>query len=179
MLNITSSPGLAKIIAKSPGLAERITSLPTDLPSKEAAYARSMALLVAGKFPRPNPDARNISRFGLQMCFGAWDVSRSGDLQLVPIGRSNPRWTVVSTANDGGKSLVVTCGGLSPSTSKWCKTWRASCKKLQKACESPECARFLYSRRSSAYYVRFRPGLAKILADNPDLEAKINGLPIG
>jgi hypothetical protein len=125
-------PGLAKILADTPGLAEKIDSL-----DEEAVMARSMALLVAGKFPKPDATGHIVERFGQKMDFRRWENGRPADMLLVPIPDKS-RWKVVMTANDGGTPLRVEWGAKSPSTSKYCLQWLALSKKLKRACEDPE-----------------------------------------
>jgi hypothetical protein len=134
-------PGLAKILADTPGLAAKIdsiaTAISTDVQDEEAVMARSMALLVAGKFPKPVVTGRIVERFGQKMDFRRWEKGRPADMLLVPIPDKS-RWKVVTTANDGGTPLQIVCGALELSTSKWCLQWIALSKKLKRACEDPE-----------------------------------------
>jgi hypothetical protein len=138
VLNVFFSPVLARLIAGVPGLAGRITSLPTEFPNEVTAFGRSMALLVAGKLQVPKGTLTEFPYYGQTMGFAQWDTSRTGCLVLVPPEPHLLRWAVVLTSNDDGDPLQIVCGALKLSTSKWCLQWIALSKKLKRACEDPE-----------------------------------------
>jgi hypothetical protein len=142
VLNVLFSPVLTRLIADSPDLAERIASLPTELPNAVTAFGRSMALLVAGKLPVPKGTFKDFDYFGQRVQFHQWNAFRSGNLLLVPPSLHLLRWALVLTSNDDEKPLQLEIGGRMAPDSDWTTGWFALVKKLQTACEAPECVRF-------------------------------------